>query len=377
MANWDKIGSALAGFGAGYRGAGTEFLALEEVKAEKLSNQRLQAAATDMYDAYNMLEAGDLDGAMDLGERRYAAIMKLNGDPSDTVDYMEILSSDPSGQKAQKYLENGLNMAIAQGFKVPANFGPKEDTTLVQNLVAAGVPRNSPEMKAAILANLNRQGTTVNVGDKGVQKAWEKLAELQVARITTAVEEGDAAEETLASVQQLRGIDASQGGSVPLREALANMFATVGIDTQELFDVDLTNTQAFNSVTARMVNQVLNQAKGPQTEGDAQRSKQTLVKLGNTPEANIFILDTLEANALRKIERSNFLQDSIDNGVDAKDANKAWNKFKLDTPMLSSVGKVSKNGIPVYFFQFKEQAKANRPDVSDAEIVAAWRTANK
>ena len=155
------------------------------------------------------------------------------------------------------------------------------------------------------------------------------------------------------------------------------MFATVGVDTQELFDVDLTNTQAFNSVAARMVNQVLNQAKGPQTEGDAQRAKQTLVKLGNTPEANIFILDTLEANALRKIERSNFLQDSIDNGVDSKDANKAWNKFKLDTPMLSSVSKVSKNGIPVYFFQFKEQAKANRPDVSDAEIVAAWRTANK
>ena len=377
MADWEKIGNALSGFGAGVQGNLPQFMLAQQAKKQKLSDERLQAAATDMYDAYNMLEAGDLDGARDLGERRYAAIMKLNGDPSDTVDYMELLSSDPSGQRAQKYLEKGLNMAIAQGFNVPANFGPKEDTALVQNLVAAGVPRNSPEMRAAILANVNRPGTTVNVGDKGVQRASEKLAELQVARITTALEEGDAAEETLASVQQLRGIDASQGGSVPLREALANMFATVGVDTQELFDVDLTNTQSFNSVAARMVNQVLNQAKGPQTEGDSQRAKQTLVKLGNTPEANIFILDTLEANALRKIERSNFLQDSIDNGVDSKDANKAWNKFKLDTPMLSSVSKVSKNGIPVYFFQFKEQAKANRPDVSDAEIVAAWRTANK
>ena len=232
-------------------------------------------------------------------------------------------------------------------------------------------------MNAAIMGNLNKTGTTVNVGNKEEVTASQELGKLHVKRISDAIDAGDRAEETLASVQQLRGVDVSQGGSVPLRAGLADAFASVGIDAEELFGVDLANVQAFNSVNKRLINQVLNQAKGPQTEGDAKRAVRTLATLGNKPEANAFILDTLEANSLRKIEQKNFLESSIDNGLTAKQANADWNKFKNTTPMLSTVSKVSKNGIPVYFFQFKEQAKVNRPNISDKEIVEAWRSANK
>tara|TARA_R110000751_G_scaffold95960_4_gene187375 strand:+ start:426 stop:1559 length:1134 start_codon:yes stop_codon:yes gene_type:complete len=377
MPQFDQIANALMGFGAGVQGRGPEFIQGLAYEKKTLSDNRKRAAAIDMYEAYNLLESGNIDGAMKLGEKRHNAIVKLGGDPSDTVEFMRQLSEDPSGQTAKRDLENGLKMASAQKhIDLPDLFSKQKPTSMMQNVGQIATP-GTPEYKQLMLEQLNRPGTTVNVGGKEQVKASEEMGKLHVKRIADAIAAGEAAEETLASVRQLQGIDVSQGGSVPLRAALADAFASVGIDTQALFDVDLANVQAFNSVNKRLVNQVLNQAKGPQTEGDAQRAGRTLAKLGNKPEANAFILDTLVANGLRKVEQKNFLEGAIDNGLTAKQANADWNKFKNSTPMLSTVSKVSKNGIPVYFFQFKEQAKANRPDVSDEEIIAAWRTANK
>lgn len=377
MAKFDQIANALSGFGAGIQGRGPEFIKGLADDKQRLSDDRKRAAAIDMYKAYNLLNSGNIDGAMKFGEERYNAIVQLGGDPSDTVEFMQKLSEDPSGKTAKRDLENGLKLASAQKFiNLPDLFSKQKPTSMMQN-VAQIAPEGSPEYKQLMLEQLGKTGTTVYVGGKEQGKASEEMGKLHVKRIADAIAAGEAAEETLASVRQLRGIDVSQGGSVPLRAALADAFASVGIDTQELFDVDLANVQAFNSVNKRLVNQVLNQAKGPQTEGDAQRAVRTLVNLGNKPEANAFILDTLAANGLRKVEQKNFLEGAIDNGLTAKQANADWNKFKNSTPMLSTVSKVAKNGIPVYFFQFKEQAKANRPDVSDEEIIAAWRTANK
>ena len=387
MAKFDQIANALSGFGAGVAGRGGEFIAGIDNRKKMLSEERKTAAAQDLYKAHLMLDreiknANAGGGPINLGplnafgETRVGAINKLGGDPSDTMAEMASINNDPlAALEAQR---QGLMMAQSQGYiALPANFGPQKDTSLVQNLLAAGIQRGSPEMNAAIMGNLNKTGTTVNVGNKEEVTASQELGKLHVKRISDAIDAGDRAEETLASVQQLRGVDVSQGGSVPLRAGLADAFASVGIDAEELFGVDLANVQAFNSVNKRLINQVLNQAKGPQTEGDAKRAVRTLATLGNKPEANAFILDTLEANSLRKIEQKNFLESSIDNGLTAKQANADWNKFKNTTPMLSTVSKVSKNGIPVYFFQFKEQAKVNRPNISDKEIVEAWRSANK
>lgn len=184
MADWEKIGNALSGFGAGVQGNLPQFMLAQQAKKQKLSDERLQAAATDMYDAYNMLEAGDLDGARDLGERRYAAIMKLNGDPSDTVDYMELLSSDPSGQRAQEYLKNGLKMAAAQGFKVPADIFGQEKTEFQKNI--AGLPPDQQNkairIKAGVEAKLSPQQEKIELYlPDGVTYADATRGQLRVA----------------------------------------------------------------------------------------------------------------------------------------------------------------------------------------------------
>lgn len=57
--------------------------------------------------------------------------------------------------------------------------------------------------------------------------------------------------------------------------------------------------------------ELLNQAKGPQTEGDAQRALQTFVQLGNQPQANKFILDYTAAVARMAKEKANHYATTI------------------------------------------------------------------
>ena len=393
----DKIGGFIGGISPALTGQGSAYRSIRAGEREgavnALNRERMTALAKDARSVNNLLKAGDIEGATNILSSRVSAIGKLGGDASDTQGILDMITSGDIGA-AVADLDLTVNRAIEGEYISPLSrkerdlaakiksgivslAPPQKDTALIQNLLAAGFEPGSPEMNAAIMENLNKTGTTINVGNKEEFTASQELGKLHVKRISNAIDAGDLAEGTLASVRQLRGVDVSQGGSVPLRAGLADAFASIGIDAEDLFQVDLANVQAFNSVNKRLINQVLNQAKGPQTEGDAKRAVRTLATLGNKPEANAFILDTLEANALRKIEQKNFLESSIDNGLTAKQANADWNKFKNTTPMLSTVSKVSKNGIPVYFFQFKEQAKVNRPNISDKEIVEAWRSANK
>jgi len=136
--------------------------------------------------------------------------------------------------------------------------------------------------------------------------------------------------------------------------------------------------QGFNAISFRMVNAVLNQAKGPQTEGDAQRARSTIASLGNEGAANDFIIATMRANALRKIEQDEFYKDRLGEGKSVTETRKEWKDYMEKTPSLSDVKNVRdpETGLPVYFYQFKERAIQNRPNVTQDQIVQAWRQAN-
>ena len=56
---------------------------------------------------------------------------------------------------------------------------------------------------------------------------------------------------------------------------------------------------------------MLNQAKGPQTEGDATRAKATFASLSNTPQANEFILDFAKAVAMRDKKKAAFYNEAM------------------------------------------------------------------
>lgn len=138
MAKFDQIANALSGFGAGIQGRGPEFIKGLADEKQRLSDDRKRAAAIDMYKAYNLLNSGNIDGAMKFGEERYNAIVQLGGDPSDTVEFMQQLSEDPSGQTALRDLKNGLKLASAQKYIdkeiLPSSFFPQKLTDFQENI---------------------------------------------------------------------------------------------------------------------------------------------------------------------------------------------------------------------------------------------------
>jgi hypothetical protein len=71
------------------------------------------------------------------------------------------------------------------------------------------------------------------------------------------------------------------------------------------------NAQKFQSVAMDNLWTKLNAAKGPQTEGDADRAKQTWASLANTPQANTYIMDMAQAKAERDIMRAKFFNSGL------------------------------------------------------------------
>tara|TARA_R110002153_G_scaffold148587_1_gene299985 strand:- start:58 stop:1293 length:1236 start_codon:yes stop_codon:yes gene_type:complete len=175
----EKIGLALAGFGAGYRGGGTEFLKMQQNKNTALSEERKTAAAQDLYKAHLMLDqeiknANAGGGPINLGplnafaETRVGAINKLGGDPSDTMAEMASINNDPlAALEAQR---QGLMMAQSQGYiALPANFGPAKPTPFQQNI--SGL---SPEdQQAALRVEAGLQPVAVKKTLTPEQQNWQ------------------------------------------------------------------------------------------------------------------------------------------------------------------------------------------------------------
>lgn len=152
-------------------------------------------------------------------------------------------------------------------------------------------------------------------------------------------ESGNNAQELAGQVQTLRNIPINTGWGAEAISAGANMLTGLGV-APENAKMFATNSQKFQQVASERLWTVLNSAKGPQTEGDADRAKQTFAKLSNTPAANAFILDLAEANARRDQLRANYYQDAYSLVKDSGEYSKVdqeWRKVQRsiwDDPIM-------------------------------------------
>ena len=61
-----------------------------------------------------------------------------------------------------------------------------------------------------------------------------------------------------------------------------------------------------------------------------------------------------------------------DEGMKPSQINKEWRDFTASTPNLSNVI-TGPDGLPMYYFQFKDIARERQPGITDSEIAEAWR----
>lgn len=97
MANEDRIANALQGFGAGFRGRGSEFLSGLRQEKQQVSAERKQAMLIDNRLMRDHLKSGRIPQARDLLLNRVQNLQQLKADPSDTLDQLGFLEPDESG----------------------------------------------------------------------------------------------------------------------------------------------------------------------------------------------------------------------------------------------------------------------------------------
>lgn len=298
---------------------------------------------------------------------RKKELIASNAPNTNETDQALALLDQPGGLQ-QLELEIGGLVDAAQRFGV---FG--ETTTLQQNLQAAGLQPGTPEFKEAVIANLTRAATSINIGDKAKSAEQTALAGNRVTQLGKFREEREVAIDTNQSLDVLENIDVTTGALEPAKQGLAAFGKAFGIDTSGLANV--AQGEAFNAEAKRIVLAVKASQKGPQTDKDEQTIQETVVSLGNSKEGNQFILDSARALNNRRIERADFFDNFLEENETLRGANRSWSQFKRNTPMVSSVMRTPQ-GLPVFFYKFDQAVRSANPDATREEILQAWRQAN-
>jgi hypothetical protein len=126
------------------------------------------------------------------------------------------------------------------------------------------------------------------------------------------------------------------GFGTDAQKAGASVLASLGIPEAAQFATD---AQTFLASTQQAVLQRQLEQKGPQTESDAQRITQTGAQLGNTAEANRFLIDVAKGQYKRDIEQRNFFDKWWSQNKTYEGAENAWyagegGKSLFDRPEL-------------------------------------------
>ena len=298
---------------------------------------------------------------------RILEITARGGDPSNTMGLLE------QTQEQRNLSLRGLEAAALSSLQretieTQRVSKPASQTSLYKNLVSSGFTPGTPEFKIKMAEGM-KKSPLVTIG--GGKKEQEKLAELRAKRFDALLSKADDSEQQIASLDILDSIDVSTGSLEPMKLALASFAEGLGIDASALANVPA--GQVFTAEAGRVVLRVLSTQKGPQTDNDRKEIAKTISRLGNTPEANVFINNVARSTAKRTIEQRDFFNDYLEQNETLGGADSAWSKFKKDTPMVSKFVKTPE-GLPVFYFRFRERVMEANPTASNAEVIDAWKS---
>ena len=161
------------------------------------------------------------------------------------------------------------------------------------------------------------------------------------------VSAGETAQSHLGSIAALRNINMQTGWGADAMAKGAEALASMGIKNAEKL---ATSAQQFNSVVYEKLMAEQKAQAGPQTEKDFKNIQQTWVKIGNTPQANAFILDLAEARAnaaKRKAEFYGKAMSIADTRKDYLSVDAHWQKVQrslFDDPVMQKWKPQQKTG---------------------------------
>lgn len=240
----------------------------------------------------------------------------------------------PEGYSAMK----GAGRAEAQGPEIVQLMRARD-----------ALPAGSPD-RALVQARIDRlnappaPAATVNLNQRLEGREQAAKGELNVAQYKDIVTAANVARRTLPALEtQQRVLDEGfrTGFGTEAQKVGASVLSALGVPEAEKF---ASNAQVFISAMNQAVLQRQLEQKGPQTEADAQRITATGAQLGNTVEANKFIIAVAKAQLKRDLQQRQFWDAYWSKNQTYEGVEQAWEagaggKSLFDMPELSAYAK--------------------------------------
>ena len=210
-------------------------------------------------------------------------------------------------------------------------------------------------------------GTTIHMGGNAEKKAYGQFLVKSFEGVQDAANVAFTANRQL---DMLRSIDVNQGKAEPYKVAIAAWGQSLGVDPAKFGLKDPTNAQTYIALSKKMLLSAMAAQKGPQTEADMRVIADTIAKLGNTNEANRFIIDASIAVNNRRIAKAAFFDKQMGEEGTFRGAEAAWSSAMGKIPFMAP----NKNtGRPVFFDSWLETMTTNSPDADPKELREQWR----
>jgi len=219
----------------------------------------------------------------------------------------------------------------------------------------------------------------VNMPANSANAMSEALVQDQATEFGAIQEQGRNARPIVEQLRVARNIDVRTNPGEGYRVAAQRIGSALGIPVD---DRQIANADAFSAVMGRIVNDRISQEKGPQTEGDVKRFRETMASIENPPEAREFLLNYSEALAMRQIEQAQFFRAGVreiqSGKKDYEELRDDWDAYLNDVPLFRSMtNKETGRSLPMSFYQFESEMKARNPGITKMQIIEAWTGGNK
>lgn len=262
------------------------------------------------------------------------------GEPIDDLVQFSQLPGDRRNLMAQRDLLQAQTIEEILKKQFP---DPAKETSLIQNLRAAGIDPASPEGQELIRASITKPATQVNVGsqapgggfgaDQG--KFAEVLATKQAEQWSKQTDLANSSDENIALAQEMVSLLDSglkTGAIAPLR---------AGVDkfTQSAFGVSLTGidpaqAERFEAISNRLANQLRTPGEGVMTDKDFEVYKASTANLGASPEANAIALEAFRKVQERNKEKAVEMESWISKTGSLTGFTEYWNRYMKQKPLF-------------------------------------------
>ena len=334
MPSLEQVGLALQGFGEGFQGRGAQFqqgLAKRQATQQKLSKERVQAAANDALGIRNLLAQGRPDLAAQMVQSRIQSGGQLGGDMGESQQLLSAIQGARSSEdlrgvineldddilkfQAAGVLETPKSEILKGGDVTGQGQVIREDSQ--GNLVAQDVAgfRAAPEKKAAAQTPLQKAQTDkireelrqLKLQDKSLSK--DDLAVIKQEKIDTT-------KKNVARIAELSKGVKSRASAINKASKFLRKFKTGGAQSgttrtvasalpgvfteQGQFDEEL---DSFSEVAAREKLKAVGEIRP--TDADVEGMKRALFGIGRDEETNINLLQEF-------IDEQGALDDELD-----------------------------------------------------------------